>query len=83
MMVPYIYCIIWEGSVWQARCGKVCDEEEEVKQVHLLPLQGERCRGFAPAGEDCLQTLPLQEAQVLLKNVDTNTVTSANSVRVG
>ena len=70
MMVPYIYCIIWEGSVWQARCGKVCDEEEEVKQVHLLPLQGERCRGFAPAGEDCLQTLPLQEAQVLLKKCE-------------
>ena len=34
-----------------AGCGKVCDEEEEVKQVHLLPLQGERCRGFASAGE--------------------------------
>ena len=67
----------------QARCGKVCDEEEEVKQVHLLPLQGERCRGFAPAGEDCLQTLPLQEAQVLLKNVNTNTDTSANSDLVG
>ena len=34
-----------------AGCGKVCNEEEEVKQVHLLPLQGERCRGFDSAGE--------------------------------
>ena len=49
------------GGQCLAGCGgKVCDEEEEVKQVHLLPLQGKRCRGFAPAGEDCLHTLPLQ-----------------------
>ena len=58
------HIMVWQydvGGQCLAGCGgKVCDEEEEVKQVHLLPLQGQRCRGFAPAGEDCLHTLPLQ-----------------------
>ena len=56
-------CGTYDTGVWQCLVGfgKVCDGgEEEVKQVHLQPLQGERCRGFAPAGEDYLQTLPSQ-----------------------
>ena len=34
--------------------GEVC-AEEEVKLVHLLPLQGDHCRGFPPAVNFCFR----------------------------
>ena len=45
----------WYGRVWhRGSLGEVC-AEEEVKLVHLLPLQGDHCRGFPPAVNFCFR----------------------------